>query len=190
MAIYVKQGMSRAAQPKPVLSPPPAALLPVIPLVPSSQTADEAWQQLAIRLAAALADLEEDDFLILSPKQGSARVQFTALGKFGMRLEATSNPHLDAGEKLSREAVELMHSYGWQAPTSAMRRGVRVPVLGSPNYFMDLDVPVPFEAIARLAAANLRDIYGVAHPGDLQYASFNMDHTRIRHPILGLKKKP
>jgi len=43
---------------------------------------------------------------------------------------------------------------------------------GSPNYFLDVNVPVPCRSVANLAINTLREVFGAKHPGELQYRAF------------------
>ena len=44
--------------------------------------------------------------------------------------------------------------------------------------------------IATLVIRTLADIFGVSHPGQLEYESFDSDSNRIEHPSLGIKSSP
>lgn len=151
-------------------------------------TTGEAWKGFTTRLEMVLADLEEDDFLILSSKRANSYIQFAAQGAYGMRVEATSNAFLDEEHQLSSSDQERLFTFGWQAPTYLKAKGTKEPADGAPNYFIDIAAPLPHHAIAVIAADTLRQVYNVQHPGELEYRSFNMDKTKIRHPTLGLKR--
>lgn len=82
----------------------------LLPGRPAPEFAEEAWAQFASELTHALADLDEDEFLILTTKKGWYYVQFAAQGSFGMRAEATSNGFGRRRETVRgslREASEL-----------------------------------------------------------------------------------
>ena len=51
----------------------------------------DAWDEFQRNLATALADLEEDECLIIASKAEHYFVQFAGQGKHGMRAEAVSN---------------------------------------------------------------------------------------------------
>ena len=55
-----------------------------------------AWPAFESKLAEALAVLEEDQYLVISEKRGSAYVQFAGQGSFGVRAECVSNNYLSA----------------------------------------------------------------------------------------------
>jgi hypothetical protein len=54
-------------------------------------SADQEGERFTGDLAICLADLSEDEFLILSSKRKNYFVQFAAQRQFGMRIEAASN---------------------------------------------------------------------------------------------------
>ena len=56
-------------------------------LMKQQEPADKEWDRLADNLAVCLADLSEDEFLILSSKRANYFVQFAAQGQFGMRMK-------------------------------------------------------------------------------------------------------
>ena len=60
-------------------------------VIPPSPTAKAAWQTFEAALAASLAELDEDEFLSISPKRSPRLVQFLDQGAHGMRAETTSN---------------------------------------------------------------------------------------------------
>jgi hypothetical protein len=155
-------------------------------------SADQEWQRLTVDLALCLGDLLEDEYLIISSKRLNYYVQFADQGKFGMRVEATSNTYLDPGAgELSTDAYAAMEQLGWKFPT-----GVPSPspdTDGSPNFFMDLSRPVDFASVAELAVKTFRRIYFIDHPGRLQYKSFlgtgGRPDTQIRFPTLRIKRE-
>jgi hypothetical protein len=74
-----------------------------------------------------------------------------------------------------------MRQLGWQIPT-----GVTDPD-GSPNFFVDLPNPVDFKSLSEVATRTFRQIYGMRHPGQLQYKAFSSRGAQIRLPTLRLK---
>lgn len=176
-----------ATKGKPASWPPSGnGLHPVAKAVHDALSTEETWRQFQVRLAVVLADLEEDDYLIIAAKKGNAYVQFAAQGVHGMRAEAVSNTYLDPDEQLSANKQTQILTYGWRVPTHLPNSDRTAS--GSPNYYMDAAAPVPYMALATLATETLLHVYGILHPGRLQYRSFNADNTLIRHPALGLKK--
>lgn len=155
-------------------------------------TADQEWQQLTADLALCLEDLSEDEYLILSSKRQNYFVQFADQGKFGMRIEATSNTYLTPeGGELSTDDYSAMEQLGWRFPLAAS--GSSPDPDGSPNFFLDLSRPVDFGFLAELAVKTLRLVYNIDHPGKLQYKSFLADgggpDIQIRFPTLRIKRE-
>lgn len=151
--------------------------------------AEKEWDRLADNLAVCLADLSEDEFLILSSKRANHFVQFAAQGHFGMRIEATSNAYVAPPEAvLSADAYSAMAELGWKSPTGVPGSEPRDPD-GSPNFFLDLALPVDFRRVADMAVKTLRQVYRIPHPGQLQYKSFDSSGIEIRFPNLRLKRE-
>ena len=151
-------------------------------------SADQEWKRSTGDLAACLADLLEDEFLVLSSKRKKYYVQFAAQGKFGMRAEATSNAYVKPAEAvLSTEAYAAMGQLGWKFPTQAPNSGPDPD--GSPNFFVDLSSPGDFRWLAELAVNTFRLVYHIYHPGQLQYKSFSSAGAQIRFPTLRIKRE-
>ena len=139
--------------------------------VPQPPSAQQEWKRFKSDLALCLADLSEDEFLILASKRKNYYIQFAAQGNFGMRAEATSNVYVEqSSELLSAEAYGTMRHLGWNVPSAT--HGTSPDPDGSPNFFFDYPSPVNFKFLADLAAETLRRVYGVYHPGLLKYKSF------------------
>jgi hypothetical protein len=152
---------------------------------------EDAWQLFTDDLALCLSDLDEDDFLIVMSKHKNHYVQFAAQGAFGMRVEAACNTYIEPPDVLSVEDYALMAELGWEAATDSAEQDQsdeRSPD-GSPNFFIDAERPVDYEALARLAVRSLREVYRVAHPGQLQYSAFGDDKSQIRFPTLKIKRR-
>lgn len=149
-----------------------------------------AWPPFAQKLAAVLEKLEEDQFLILLVKRSSNRfIQFAAQGAFGMRIEATSNSCLDKSEQLNEQQIAAMLEAGWHAPTATPEYSTpENDPDGSPNYFVDIPVPVSFDAVANLTVSTLANILRVPYPGRLEYEAYDEDGDAIALPDLGLKQ--
>ena len=150
---------------------------------------DEEWERFKGYLAMCIADLSEDEFLIVSSKRANYFVQFASQREFGMRIEATSNVYIDPpAAALSAETHSTMAVIGWRVPTET-------PVSepdpdGSPNFFVDLASPVDFRSVADIAVHTLRCAYGIQHPGELQYTAFSGTGAEIRFPTLRIKREP
>lgn len=155
----------------------------------SAATVDEAWSSLASSLTVCLAALEEDECLVISYKRANYFVQFAGLGSFGMRMEASSNSFIEPEATLIDDQYEVMASLGWQRATVLPAApGEAEGGEGSPNFFIDVGAPVNVTALGQLAVTTLRRVYGVAHPGMLQYFAFGDGPSSIRFPTLGLKR--
>ena len=155
------------------------------PTPPSSN----AWAEFERNLAMALADLEEDEFLILASNAEHYYVQFAGQGEKGMRAEAVSNTFLKPEFQLSEAARQSLGDLGWSEPTYVPVDGEQEPKDGSPNYYVDVAAPVPHTRLAGLAIKTLRKVYGVRNPGDLTYKAFAEDNTSIRFPTLKIQRE-
>ena len=154
-------------------------------------TTEEAWTQFEGELTRSIAALDEDEFLIITTKRIFRFIQFSAQGGFGMRVEAVSDAYLKEGRKLSESARTKLLAFGWNPPTyipKELGEEERTPD-GSPNYFLDIDTPVPFDAVAALAIRTLREIFGAVHPGGLQYKAFAKGGDNIRFPNLRVARE-
>ena len=162
-------------------------LLSVVPTVCKTMLSNHAeWHHFARELSRALGNLSEKQFLILETKE-LYYVQFAAGGSLGMRAEAVSNGYLYGERKLSEQACSRLTRLGWNAPTVipdpvSDRRGYKGH--GSPNYFLDLDVPVPCRSVADLAISTLRGVFGARHRGELEYKAFAKYSGDIDFPNL------
>ena len=171
-------------------------------------TADMEWARLTKDLSLCLADLVEDEYLVLSHKRANYSVQFAAQGQFGMRAEAASNAYIVPEEaRLTPEDYVTMAELGWRIPTDAIQESrsqvldltghlprilTENPVLdpdGCRNFFVDVSYPIDFGVLSELGVRTFREVYSVRHPLMLQYKAFNRDGVEIRFPTLRLKRK-
>lgn len=149
-----------------------------------------AWPGFAARLAQVLAQLEEDQFLVIDLKHGSRYVQFAAQGAHGMRAETVSNAYLDKGDRLDATVEHALVAAGWHAPTGSPASSTpETDPDGSPNFFADFPAPVDAQAIADLAVKTLAEIFRVPHPGYLQYDAGQIRGPSLELPELGLKRQ-
>lgn len=146
------------------------------------------WSLFAEKLALTLANLQEDQYLILSVKHANRFVQFAAGGSHGMRMETTSNHYLSKQEQLTERQMGGLLDAGWQSPTGTGEDSTpeRDPD-GSPNYFVDLDAPVNFVSVANLTVHTFAEILRIPHPFWLEYAAFDDEGNMLVLPELGLK---
>lgn len=149
-----------------------------------------AWPPFAEKLAAALAKLKEDQYLILTVKRSNRFVQFAAQGSYGMRVETTSNAYLSKPEKLNTRQIATLLQDGWSDPTASPDESTpENDPDGSPNFFVEFPDPVSFTAVANLAVRTLAEILRVPHPGSLQYDAFTAEGKKIALPKLGLQRE-
>ena len=155
--------------------------------VPSRPSRD--WPVFADRLAAVLASLEEDHYLILSDKRSDHYVQFAGQGSFGLRVETTGNVYLAKHEQLSEEEIHLLLEAGWLQPTGEPDAATpENDPDGSPNFHLDCPAPVAHAEVARLAVTTLSGILRIPHPGFLEYGAFDAAGNSLLLTELGLKR--
>lgn len=161
-----------------------------LPAAPSNYSV--AWPPFAQKLAAVLARLEEDQYLILAVKKSNRYIQFASQGSYGIRVETTSNNFLSKQEKLNERQLTALTEAGWHAPTGKPAESTpEGDPDGSPNFFVEFSEPVSFEAVANFTVRTFTEILRVPHPGFLQYEAF--DDTEgtweaMALPELGLKQ--
>lgn len=155
-------------------------------------SAPEAWTQFAEALSDVLAELEEDQFLILVAKSTDHFVQFAALGEDGMIIEAQSNAFIEKDNlKLSKEQQEQLLALGWNEPTyepSEEEEDDENAPDGSPNYHIGFETPVSYATLASLTIETLQQIYSVRHSDDLKYSAFSYEGDSLHFPNLGIKR--
>ncbi len=148
----------------------------------------ETWATFVQRLAAVLAKLKEDDYLCLSIKGSDRYVRFFMEGEFGMLAETSSNVFLEEQEKLDNDQLTSLVSAGWCAPTVTLDDLIDDDEPdGSPNFFLNFNSPVSFDAVATLTARTLSEILGVPSLEQLEYYACNEEDELIEFPELGLK---
>ena len=148
-----------------------------------------AWFELADRLAKVLKNMQEDQFLVLSVKRSGLYVQFAGQGSYGLRMETTSNQYLSKMEQLTNDQIAMLGTLGWKQPSK--NADDEIPDKnpdGSPNFFIDHPVPVPFDAVSDLTIRTFAEVLQVPHPGYLEYDAFDSDDNIFTVPGLGLKQ--
>lgn len=157
-----------------------------------SRNISVAWPPFSQKLAAALARLEEDQYLIVAVKQSNRFIQFASQGSFGIRVETTSNNFLTKQEKLDERQIAALIEAGWHAPTGNPDDSTpESDPDGSPNFFVEFSAPASFEAVTNLTIRTFAEILRVPHPGFLQYEAFDDtegEWTAMALPELGLKQ--
>jgi len=146
------------------------------------------WIPFEAQLAEALAVLEEDHFLILSHPDTGHFVQFSAQGRYGLRGEARSNIYIQPARQLGPDLERRLIELGWKAPTH-QRGGEDSDPDGSPNWFQQWALPVPWAEVSLVAGLTLREVYGVRQPASLRYHAFHSRGTPILLPTLGLRRE-
>lgn len=143
------------------------------------------WKQFADRLAAALATLSEDQYLILAAEHRQRFVQFAGSGASGLRGEAVSNAYLAEADQVTGDQVAALIAAGWRSPTHApdASKAEKDPA-GSPNFFADFDATVPVDEIADLAVRTLTQVFEVSHTNQLEYDAFDTKGGQISFPGL------
>lgn len=148
-----------------------------------------AWAPFKKKLAAVLATLKEDQFLIVSLKHSNRFVQFAAQGAYGMRAETTSNHYLTKQEQLDAKQLRTVESLGWVNPTGTHKESTpEADPDGSPNFFLEFASPVPFDRVAELTIATLTDVIRVPHPSSLEYNALDTQGRAIEFSELGLRR--
>lgn len=146
------------------------------------------WALFAHHLTQVLSRLEEDQYLILSAKQGNRCLQFAGQGAWGMRSEVVSNHFLSDDDRLAEPQERWLCNRGWHAPSGTPRQSTpdKDPD-GSPNYYIDFPANVPISDIVSLAIDTLVHGLALPYPGALSYESFDAAGGALEFPELGLK---
>lgn len=135
------------------------------------RTTARAWTKFQARLADHLAEMGDEDTLVVDAEVGECAddgaapyVQFAGFGDGTMvRGEVASNEYLAQGHRLSPEQCSQMEALGWAPPTVSAGEPTGS---GSANYFADLPVGEA-DRLAVMSVKALRDVLGVAHPAFL-----------------------
>jgi len=152
----------------------------------------DSWTSFEAHLAEVLKALEDGQYLILSHPKTHYFLQFVAQTRGAPRAEAVSNHYIAPRRKLDPGQELRLIELGWQAPTHAPDADDAMPE-GSPNWFQDLEAPVDWATIARMAGLTLREVYQVRSPRDLVYSGFETGAGALVFPTLGItreKKQP
>ena len=148
----------------------------------------QAWREFTKNLAACIGALAEDEYLIIARKRANQYVQFAGQGAYGIRAEAAGNGYIEPPELLLNERqYARMQRLGWCRPTALPDDPC---VLGSPNFYTDgANSEDGCRAMAKRATRTFRRVYGVEHPGMLNYEAFHCEGTSIRFPTLLIKRR-
>ena len=137
---------------------------------------DEAWRELRRRLADRVAGIGPEESLVLAVQVaglGDGPGPYVTVGGRaggGWRVEAASNPHLDAAHQLDEGGHERLLALGWGAPTYLPGQAGS----GSAHWWVDLEAGEE-ERAAWLLVQALREAYAVPHPAFLESSGLDLD---------------
>lgn len=155
---------------------------------PLDRTTSSAWSAFSDRLIAALQGLEAGQWLIIQKQVESDWVQYAAEGQGKFRVETKSNWYRELDQELSLEQQECLCQIGWREPTGS--GAISTPANdphGSPNYWLDLRLPIDASKLVNVTVATFTDALGVAEPDGLVYEAFYSCGDSLSLPNLGLK---
>lgn len=133
---------------------------------------ERAWSRFRARLADHIAEMADDDVLVVSADSavdedgdGAAPyVQFCAWGETRVRSEVSSNLYFSDGLQLDAETSAKVIDLGWEAPTASQDDGG--PGGGSTNFSVDLERGQA-DRLAVMTTQVLREVFAVPHPAFL-----------------------
>lgn len=123
------------------------------------------WEDFRRRLAAALAGLEVDQFLVISkevaPLHYVQAIRFTEM----LHAEAASNQFLEGHLRLTNDEERTLAAAGWHPPSGDAFENWWARV---PRGARDSD----YEQLATMMVTALREVYHVGAPSELVYRSY------------------
>jgi hypothetical protein len=142
------------------------------------------WKNFGRRLARTLREMPDRTFLIVASKGGGPEryVQFAQDASSGLRAEAVASGSLAADEALSPWQDLALVDLGWQPPEKREGAG--------PNYFRQVDGPMPRQEVAGLAVRTLRDVFGINEPAALEYSHGSFEREEVLQADLGIDVRP
>ena len=143
------------------------------------------WAPFSVALGSVIGVLEVDQFLILSGT-GNRFVQ-VMVDHGGVRLESVSNQYLTPEHQLDFEGLDRLKGLGWNEP-SHFSPGDPVPLVGSPNHFIDLGRGGDPQWVAEILVETLRGIHRVDDLSDVTYRAGTFAGAVILLPTLGLRR--
>ena len=155
--------------------------------LPASGGLSAAWIIFSQTLATALAKLEDDGYMCLTVQDSERYVRFSLEYDFGMRIETSSNILLDEDDQLTAHQVVSLIAAGWNPPNWSPDDPLLDEDNECPNYFLDFNSPVSFDAVATLTVRTFAEILGVTSPQELVYFAFDCEEEPIDLPELGIK---
>ena len=145
-----------------------------------AEEVERAWTAFRARLADRLAELEDDDSLLIEVETGvdedelegaAPYLQFMGWGGDLVRAEVASNVFLDERCRLGDEEQEQLVGLGWLAPTYDPDDETDS---GSPNFYVDVERREA-DRLAVMVVGALRDAFGCAHPAFLDADGLEID---------------
>jgi hypothetical protein len=136
-----------------------------------------AWSRFQARLADHLAEMGDDDVLVVdtevarSDLPGAAPYVQFAGGDATVRGEVSSNNYLAEAHELDAGDVSRLVDLGWRPPTVGPGKPLGG---GSANFFVDLP-RVEADRLAVMAVKALREVFGIAHPAFLSAGELGQD---------------
>ena len=153
-----------------------------------SPSLGEVWSAFRRGLADALRALKDGEVLVVAAKGRSYFVRFAGHGTKGMRVEAVIDASLVGDARLSEHACQDLKAMGWRPQTDVPSTGAGGSMEGSPHFYLDARIPVPFARLASLVVRTLRTIYHVRHPDTLTCKSFRGEGGARRLPKLRIAR--
>lgn len=147
------------------------------------------WHDFASGLRLTLAQMKEDQFLILTCKGTNRFVQFSLQHRC-MRIEAISNHFLPRRDALGPKDINTLHRLGWRSPTGSPEQATpeRDPN-GSCNFFKEVPIPHDYTDVVTLAIKTLSLVMGAPHDGYLVYQAFDSGGDDLSFAGLGIKRE-
>lgn len=147
------------------------------------------WHDLASALRLTLAQMKEDEFLILICKGSNRFVQFSRQHRC-MRIEATSNHFLSRRDALGPKEINTLHRLGWRSPTGSPEQATpeRDPD-GSCNFFQEVPIQHDYSGQVTMAIKTLFLVMGAPHDGYLAFQAFDVGGDDLSFAGLGIKRE-
>lgn len=133
--------------------------------------AEEAWTRFRARLADHVAEMGDDDVLIVDTDPDDAAtggalpyVQFCAYDAGRVRCEVSSNAYLVPERRLDAQGAAAVVALGWSDPADGE----------AGNFYVDAE-RVEADRLAVMTVGVLREVFGVPHPSFLAAGGLELD---------------
>jgi hypothetical protein len=147
----------------------------------------ETWASFIKKLAAVLKERDVGDLLTLQAKATGEWIQFCT-EKSSFRVEVKSNYFREDDDQLSFKQVIDLAAIGWSAPTGNPEQSTpSSDIAGSPNFYVDVRVPLKIKTLEALIARTFSEVFGVSAPDALEYEAYDAQGDSLFLPALGLK---